>query len=634
MDDTTFPWRPAAAWTGGTLSDIALSPHIADDGVILAATAAGLYRSADGGRSWSLSMQGIDEPAIQLVRFVPASRTAFAATEQGRLYRSPDAGVTWQELGSWAGLGVAADLACSPAYGDDHTFFVATPDGVYRTLDDGRSWESCTFGLLDPDVLCIVCAPDYAASQVLWAGTALGGFFRSRNAGRAWRDSGAGLPDTAIQCVCLSPAHAADATLYVGTEGAGLYRSTDGGVTWRQQGDALAGRSVNCLAILQAAEEAVLLAGTDAGMFRSTDGGLSWLPVGGGEFAALALAVGDGLALAATYQEGVHLSTDQGRSFAPASSGLCAHTPPLAVHLEGARVALLDRDGRLAIWDERTTSVACFRSGQATVRAVAACRSGDDGTLFLVSDEGLLVGSTASLARDDWAALPLPVSEAADVAGLRAGCGADQPWLLLGDVDGGLYLSADGGGAWRQLPTPWQAETLLQAELWSADALGCRLAAVTAAPNAQGNYAVDIWESADSGDRWAVLASLETEAPGVLLATAATGSEQALFLATRHRLIKLQRDAGADGVAVSQHFFDEGSRISALSVSPHYAQDRTVYTAGSHGIYRSQDGGASWHRYGAGPRREPVVGILPGTGTPAEGGPLLVTLGGRIWRPD
>src|SRR5690606_6238915 len=107
------------AWQGGSVIQIALSPGFAEDGIALAATLAGLFRSTDRGQSWQLAMAGLNEPTLTTVIFAgtstpesaqsttqPAAQSvAYAGTEGGRLYRSTDMGQTWAECAGWAGLG-------------------------------------------------------------------------------------------------------------------------------------------------------------------------------------------------------------------------------------------------------------------------------------------------------------------------------------------------------------------------------------------------------------------------------------------------------------------------------------------------------------------------------------------------
>jgi hypothetical protein len=119
---------------------------------------------------------------------------------------------------------------------------------------------------------------------------------------------------------------------------------------------------------------------------------------------------------------------------------------------------------------------------------------------------------------------------------------------------------------------------------------------------------------------------LETEVPAVSLAWPHDPVEQAIFLATRNRVIKLYRASGQ--LVVSQIFLEEDTGVTAIVASPDFAADRTLYAATNRGVYRSVDAGATWSPYGSGLAERTIVGLFPAVG---KGGFLAVELGGAVW---
>ena len=66
--------------------------HASDDALLAGTYGDGLFRSADGGRSWERIHAGLTASTF---RFVTAE---LAGTEPARIYRSSDGGRSWEEL--------------------------------------------------------------------------------------------------------------------------------------------------------------------------------------------------------------------------------------------------------------------------------------------------------------------------------------------------------------------------------------------------------------------------------------------------------------------------------------------------------------------------------------------------------
>ncbi|MEZ4712279.1 MAG: hypothetical protein R3A44_34135 [Caldilineaceae bacterium] len=636
-------WQRIGAWGGGSLLALSCDPTGATQQTVLAATATGLYSTKEHGASWQLAAD-LPASAMVTVAFAPAPaeghqtpRGVFASSEQGRLYRSDDAGQSWQEVHSWAGLGMITGLAFSPNYAQDGHFFAATPEGVFRTQDHGQSWESSTFGLLDSEILSIACAPDYAESQVLWVGTASGGFFRSRNGGRSWRESGAGLPDAAIQCLLVSPTFIDDRQLYVGTEENGVYGSTDSGATWRPLGTELAVQSVNCLAAINGGQK--LLAGASEGIYFSGNGGQNWQLAHNGKTLALAFAeIGDGMVLAALYGDGAAQSVDGGQSWRIAAEGLVAHAPPVVVQPTADLLYALDRDGDLACSADGGQSWEAAEIGP--VGAVARYAGEAQAVVAAAVADTLFMRRVQSGAQEGWSAIASPAHEIGQLA-LSPAFNHDETVLISG-AGNELFLTQNGGASWQIVPPPRARDMLLQIGLTAssaslleggsgkvpvvvADGEGVTIYAVTAAVNAQNNYQLYLWQSRDKGQSWEALAGFESETPAVLFLAPVPSTKQTLFAATQNRLIKLCADE-ADEWHVEQHFFADDLRITALAASPNYRVDATVYVGTNRGIFISSDDGATWQLRGKGLPQRPIVAILPWSESVRA-----VMLGGEIW---
>jgi len=91
----------------------------------------GLFRSMDGGRSFSLVSSEVG-PGVMALAVTPDGRILAGDMQQG-LFTSRDAGKTWQ-LGLQAGL---MGLAVNPK---DPTRLLATGPGILVSSDGGREW--------------------------------------------------------------------------------------------------------------------------------------------------------------------------------------------------------------------------------------------------------------------------------------------------------------------------------------------------------------------------------------------------------------------------------------------------------------------------------------------------------------
>jgi photosystem II stability/assembly factor-like uncharacterized protein len=275
---------------------------------------ADVYRSEDGGRTWTLSLsiyRGLRSLAVSPA--FATDRTVFAVDGRSLVFRSTDGGGTWEEVSRVAQVGGASDayvwLSISPAYPVDPTLWAAVEGGVaYRSTDGGLTWEPFDPGFeLDP-LARLVPNPDYPANSMLELvdPTAVGdvdlpeglsappmalaasdgvlllgttrGLYRSTDGGATWTGANAGLPASAVGAVTV----AADGAIYASVGGdLRLFRLRGGDVRWESLGPLPEGDfgavDVRDIAVAGRADAApVLVITTGDGFFVSRDGGLLW----------------------------------------------------------------------------------------------------------------------------------------------------------------------------------------------------------------------------------------------------------------------------------------------------------------------------------------------------------------------
>jgi photosystem II stability/assembly factor-like uncharacterized protein len=193
--------------------------------------------------------------------------------------------------------------------------YAAGADGLYRSPDEGRTWENVRGPLLGRSVLSLAVDPEQG--DRLCAG-ANAGLYHSSDAGSSW--TRAAQPVGGV----LSLAAGTGGRVYAGTFGQGVYRSADRGATWEAVGGVLGEAIVFCLAV-RAEDPQVVYAGTAAGLYRSRDGGRTWAAAGNAlqtySVRAIQLLPGAQL-LAGTFGNGIFKSEDSGQTWAALNAGL------------------------------------------------------------------------------------------------------------------------------------------------------------------------------------------------------------------------------------------------------------------------------------------------------------------------
>jgi len=146
------------------------------------------------------------------------------------------------------------------------------------------------------------------------------GLFETNDQGVSWTRKGNGLLDTVVwDSTVYAIAYDTAGYLYA-EKSSGIYRSGNGGNNWQLVNAALPGPPT-CLYVTSNGN---LLGGFGLNIFRSTDQGLTWAPMTSSINSDVnqIISIPNGMLLAATLLDGVHLSADNGQTWSPANSGL------------------------------------------------------------------------------------------------------------------------------------------------------------------------------------------------------------------------------------------------------------------------------------------------------------------------
>jgi photosystem II stability/assembly factor-like uncharacterized protein len=240
------------------------------------------------------------------------SQVFYFGSTGGGVWKTGDAGWTWQNI-SDGFLKTASVGALAVSQSDPNLIYVgmgescirgnvAHGDGVYRSSDGGKSWQ--TVGLTETrHIARIRVHPrDHNLVYVAVFGHAYGpnserGVFRSADGGKAWervlfRSDRAGACDLSMDLTnprilyaALWEAYRTPWSLSSGGPGSGLFRSADGGETWTELSDnpglprGIRGRIGVTVSPARSDRIWAVVEAEEGGIFRSDDAGATWICV-------------------------------------------------------------------------------------------------------------------------------------------------------------------------------------------------------------------------------------------------------------------------------------------------------------------------------------------------------------------
>ena len=269
----------------------------------------GMYRSADGGRTWARADAGLTASAFRCIAPDPLEAGAIlAGTEPARIFRSRDGGLSWRELAGVTRIvgherwflpyspraGAVRNIYAPP--GSAGRLFASVEVGGLLVSDDaGETW-TCAPVIEDEDIHYITGHPHdpdllYAAlgyATLTHRGREgeprrFGGVARSRDGGQTWAKLEADytraviIPPSRPDLVLAGPAP------HVGRDGR-IVVSSDGGDAWAPAGRGIETPMPDMVEVFVTAPDETIWAICSGGrLLRATPGEWAWrsaLPAG------------------------------------------------------------------------------------------------------------------------------------------------------------------------------------------------------------------------------------------------------------------------------------------------------------------------------------------------------------------
>ena len=203
-------------------------------------TRAPIFRTIDGGTTWfpQASLSATEAlPAFNVLDLkldVQDSTIVYAGTEGNGLYRSFNNGQNWEKVADRNNVlspGASVYKIVQDRFNINNIYIAAFQNkfGVFlKSTDGGISFNQTYISQLENYPLEAI-AINASSSNIIYAGTAQGGFLISQDYGETWKV--AEWLTAQIADIVVNPGNASE--IYMTTKNRGLFRSVDGGYTWK-----------------------------------------------------------------------------------------------------------------------------------------------------------------------------------------------------------------------------------------------------------------------------------------------------------------------------------------------------------------------------------------------------------------
>lgn len=292
LPDGSF--HSAGAWRSVGPAPPAIEASIAVDSatrtVYIASLGGGILKSRDYGQTFEPANQGLGSLVVASLAMAENDPSLIYAGTGAGIYKTTNGGATWSATGSDL---LPLSLIIDPK--NSNILYAGFNGDLQKTTDGGDTWVSSANGINNPFVFSLAIDPNN--TSVLYAGTAGSGAFKSVDGGITWNPLNV---DTTVWSLYVDPTNSN--VIYAGSNGNGVYKSTNAGASFVRTGSPAVGV---VLALAKSGKR--LYAGTATqGVSVSKDEGATWTNTGISDGLGLVLsAVSDGSIFAGTNFDGV-----------------------------------------------------------------------------------------------------------------------------------------------------------------------------------------------------------------------------------------------------------------------------------------------------------------------------------------
>ena len=494
----------------------------------------------------------------------------------------------------------------SSNYQQDQTLFTIVRGNLLKSIDGGNSWQRLTNGINNRGKVSNLTIPSQNA-QVLYISSLGDGIYKSQNGGNSWFKVNQGLDNFELELLITDTE--GKRVLAAGKE-QGLYLSEDGGSNWHT---ILADRKITALYFPLGQSSQILVGDRQGILYLSPDNGKTWqqkIAIGkGSAINAIAFSTDHQIIYVGTVKEGLWQSTDQGQNFTP----LNQNNAPINIQ------DIVTSEDNSTLWvSERNEGVFAFNNGSWTKLSQGLTKSeqadaknfqqphfsdlaispdfSEDKTLFLAGFNGLFKTSDGG---NQWQ--ELDALSARIVVGLAISPNyAQDSTLAVVNYIGEAYISRDRGLTWQPMYKGIEIPRFTKSWQIPGDDPR-RFFDIAFSPNYSNDGHLFIGtlrnyflKGNDRGAKWQVINL--PRAPGyirgnMVLVSPNFAQDSTVFLSTNQGHLYHSLDRGHKFSLVGK----VGQRISSLVISPNFANDYTFYASSGDKIYKSINGGQTWH---------------------------------------
>ncbi len=248
----------------------------------------GVFKSIDGGYTWTQSTLGMGEKTVGEILMHPTNHLIMLAAANGGIYRTTDGGANWSN----STTGNFKDIDFKP--NDPNIVYAGLGANFYRSADNGVTWTQINAGLTggqrgtiavtaaNPNYVYFVQSDNSSGFKGLYRSTDAGLTFTTRSTSPNildWSCDGSGSGGQGWYDLSLEADPLNAETIYVG--GIDVWKSTNGGTTWVINSHWYGGCSVpavhaDCHMLKFSPVDGKFYACNDGGVYNTSNGGTSW----------------------------------------------------------------------------------------------------------------------------------------------------------------------------------------------------------------------------------------------------------------------------------------------------------------------------------------------------------------------